>query len=557
MKTRLLVIGGLIVYIVSSVVYDQVRYFLVQKKANKKLKHRNSKTVLVEVPRTSKYVLSLSAQEIACSSIPSQEILNTYIHRVLKVARPLNLTAEEPFEDALSRLDSLPKGLLYKVPISFKDEIFQENCTSSGGVTWRLDEVNVFDSILVKLLRDQGAVPFVRGNAMQLMMWIETTNNIYGTSLNPWDPTRTPGGSSGGDAGLVASRCTPLAIGSDIAGSVRIPSAFCGVYGFKPGSYRVSYKECAGCYPDGDLIEELIRPSYGPMGRSVEDLALVLRSWWVPQLWEHDPYVFPLVFDEQQYQSTEKLKIGYFEYNEVFECAEVVKNVVRDSKNKLEQQGHTLVPFDTSMIRKGVELCLRVFMCMGGSHTLEGLKGERPAWPYFADWLESKVPFVSSLLLKLLDFSGHHQLAYLLNVPSSVSVSELNELVQEISEFKNQFIENWRIQGLDCVISPVWGLVAPQHTKTQMVIASLSYCFLWNLLDFPAGVVPVKLVEKGEDHYTSSLSDKVVEEAQCIMEGSVGLPVCLQVVSLPNKDETALKLMKALESTYNFHKYPL
>lgn len=79
-----------------------------------------------------------------------------------------------------------------------------------------------------------GGIIFVRTNIPQLGMAFESTNNIFGRAQNPWDKTRSPGGSSGGEGGMLASRCSVVGIGSDIGGSVRIPSAFCGVYGLKP-----------------------------------------------------------------------------------------------------------------------------------------------------------------------------------------------------------------------------------------------------------------------------------------------------------------------------------
>jgi Asp-tRNA(Asn)/Glu-tRNA(Gln) amidotransferase A subunit family amidase len=92
-------------------------------------------------------------------------------------------------------------------------------------------------------LKSAGALPLCRGNVPQIMMIPESVNRIYGRSRNPWNLRRTPGGSSGGDGALVAMRCVPLAICSDVAGSIRIPAAFCGVTGFKPTSTRVSNKE--------------------------------------------------------------------------------------------------------------------------------------------------------------------------------------------------------------------------------------------------------------------------------------------------------------------------
>ena len=85
------------------------------------------------------------------------------------------------------------------------------------------------DSLIVELLRKAGAIPLVTGNTIQLMMLYDCNNRIWGRTLNPWNLNRSPGGSSGGDAALVAMGCVPLAVASDVAGSIRIPACFSGV----------------------------------------------------------------------------------------------------------------------------------------------------------------------------------------------------------------------------------------------------------------------------------------------------------------------------------------
>jgi Asp-tRNA(Asn)/Glu-tRNA(Gln) amidotransferase A subunit family amidase len=89
------------------------------------------------------------------------------------------------------------------------------------------------DAPIVEIMKREGAIPMVRGNVPQLVYIMHSDNNIYGCSKNPFDDSRTCGGSSGGDAGLVGARCIPLAIGSDIGGSIRGPALMCGIYGFK------------------------------------------------------------------------------------------------------------------------------------------------------------------------------------------------------------------------------------------------------------------------------------------------------------------------------------
>jgi Asp-tRNA(Asn)/Glu-tRNA(Gln) amidotransferase A subunit family amidase len=128
------------------------------------------------------------------------------------------------------------------VPICIKEFISLEGSYSTAGLACRLRSRDSHDALIVQVLKDAGALPVVKGNVTQLMMLPESTNRIWGRSNNPHDRSRTPGGSSGGDAALVASGCVPLSVSSDVAGSIRIPASFCGVVGFKPSSLRLSGK---------------------------------------------------------------------------------------------------------------------------------------------------------------------------------------------------------------------------------------------------------------------------------------------------------------------------
>jgi len=133
---------------------------------------------------------------------------------------------------------------LWGVPISIKNCMNQKGACTDGGMACRLYKKDEADCLVVELLRDAGALPLVRGNVMQVMMLAESVNRIWGRTRNPWNLGRSPGGSSGGDAALVAMGCVPLSACADGAGSIRIPASFQGVVGFKPTSTRLSFKGC-------------------------------------------------------------------------------------------------------------------------------------------------------------------------------------------------------------------------------------------------------------------------------------------------------------------------
>jgi len=142
-------------------------------------------------------------------------------------------------------------------------------------------------------------------NVMQLMMLMESNNRIWGQACNPWDVQHTPGGSSGGDATLVASCSVPLALASDVAGSIHIPACFCGVMGFKPTTRCYSFQGTMRPRKDNLQGTHLVIPSaMGLIVQMVEDCAAFLWATLVPTLWNGSCDLPQLLFDENAYNTT-------------------------------------------------------------------------------------------------------------------------------------------------------------------------------------------------------------------------------------------------------------
>lgn len=164
----------------------------------------------------------------------------------------VNAISEEFYQEAYTTACAMMKEKndekdappLYGVPICVKDCMNMKGACTTGGMACRLHKKDEADCLTIELLRDAGAIPLCRGNVMQVMMLAESVNRIWGRTVNPWNLSRSPGGSSGGDAALVAMGCVPLSACADGAGSIRIPACFQGVIGFKPTSTRVSFKGC-------------------------------------------------------------------------------------------------------------------------------------------------------------------------------------------------------------------------------------------------------------------------------------------------------------------------
>jgi amidase len=176
-------------------------------------------------------------------------------------------------DEALARGESW--GPLHGVPITIKDIFDVRGLRNTAGYLPAKDNVSSTDATVTTRMLEAGAVILGKTNVPLLCYDWQCDSPIFGRTNNPWDVTRTPGGSTGGGAAAVAAGLTPLEIGSDAAGSIRIPSHFCGVYGLKPTEYRVSgagHGELPGGPPRG--LRHMV--SFGPLARSVGDLRLAL-----------------------------------------------------------------------------------------------------------------------------------------------------------------------------------------------------------------------------------------------------------------------------------------
>ncbi|NWH96637.1 VDHAP protein, partial [Tichodroma muraria] len=219
----------------------------------------------------------------------------------LEVNREVNCVTDfiHGCEDQLQKLKKQKeKGLLYGIPISIKDHINCKGHISSGGMVKFLGQVKEEDSIIVQVLKHQGGIPFVKTNIPQTMINYDCSNPIFGQTLNPLNPQKSPGGSSGGEGALIAGGGSVLGIGSDVAGSIRLPSSFCGLCGLKPTGNRIRYIPASVLFfhPPWRLP---VTGMLGPMARDVDSLALCMKALLCQEMFQLDPTVPPIPFNEQ------------------------------------------------------------------------------------------------------------------------------------------------------------------------------------------------------------------------------------------------------------------
>ena len=218
----------------------------------------------------------LSAVELrrllAAGEVSALEILDAHIDRIEKYDGVLNAIVTRCFDEARERAasDNLA-GPLAGLPVAHKDLTATAGLRTTYGSPLFADNVPAEDSLLVARIRAAGAVTIGKTNTPEFGAGSQTFNRVFGTTRNPYDTTRTCGGSSGGAAVALAARFLPIADGSDTGGSLRNPAAFCNVVGFRPSPGRVPFGwEEQGAWSD--------LGTQGPMARSVDDLALLLSA---------------------------------------------------------------------------------------------------------------------------------------------------------------------------------------------------------------------------------------------------------------------------------------
>ncbi|NWT35059.1 VDHAP protein, partial [Cardinalis cardinalis] len=219
----------------------------------------------------------------------------------LEVNREVNCVTDfiHGCEDQLQKLKKQKeKGLLYGIPISIKDHINCKGHISSGGMVKFLGQVKEEDSVIVQVLKHQGGIPFVKTNIPQTMINYDCSNLIFGQTLNPLNPEKSPGGSSGGEGALIAGGGSILGMGSDVAGSIRLPSSFCGLCGLKPTGNRISASNCGSAHGDRPFVLA-VTGVLGPMARDVDSLALCMKALLCQEMFQLDPSVPPIPFNEQ------------------------------------------------------------------------------------------------------------------------------------------------------------------------------------------------------------------------------------------------------------------
>lgn len=435
------------------------------------------------------------------------------------------------------------QGVLHGLPITIKENIDVTGHDSTMGLRHRQGHPASSDAVTVQLVKQQGAVILGKTNVPQLLLAQESENIIWGITHNPWQLGRSPGGSSGGEAAAIASGQTPLGIGTDIGGSIRIPCHFCGIAGLKPTVDRWSNRGSQ----TGVAGQELVRAQMGPMARTVGDLALLMRAIDPLLVSQLDPAVPPLPFADPSTVSLQGLRIGVYDHDGFLAPNAAIRRAVHEAKAALHAAGATVVDF----VPPEPEL-MYVWLAgisSDGGKTLQAALGADPVVRQLKDTMRiAQLPGLArSALTKIMAVKGDHKLAKLLGSLGEKSVATFWQLTNQRTLLRRMEFDAWNAAQLDAVICPPHALPAmPLGTSGDLTL-SLSYAFRYVMLNFPAGIVPVTRVKNDE---TERRDPKDRLERRCAESelDATGMPVGVQVVARPWREDVALAVMQAIET---------
>lgn len=457
---------------------------------------------------------SLSAVQIAelvrKRSVSPVEIVEAHLAQIERLNPELNafvqVDAERAVEAARSAAQSVSSGHeigpLHGVPVSIKSSIEVAGLRCEAGTKLRVGHVAQTDAPLVRRLRAAGAIVLGTTNTPEFLMAWETDNLLYGRTNNPWDLTRTSGGSSGGEAAAIASGCSAGGVGSDGGGSVRVPAHFCGICGLKPTPGRIP---ATGHYPQSVGPFALLGV-VGPMTRTIADLKLLIEVLQGPDIGDPSAAPVPVHWPEWSLKNASaKPRIGYFEDDGRTPVTAETRAAVRKSVDLLKKAGFEVEPFCPDGLDKARELWWKFFGVAGAmllGPILKGREGELSRiLTEFNDWVAQEPPHTAQSLLntwiqrdmvRMLVFEQMRRFPVLLCPVASVPAFKHGE-------------RNWQIEGKDVHYLDAW-----------------SYCEWFNVLGMPGVVVPM------------SKSDG-------------GLPIGVQIVTQPWQEELALSVAEHLE----------
>ncbi|UKZ71116.1 uncharacterized protein TrAtP1_012079 [Trichoderma atroviride] len=496
-------------------------------------------------------ITSLAPQEIITLAserkISAQEVVQAFLERAVIAQNLTNCLTELLPQRAISQAieldgrlldNSTSLGPLHGLPVSIKSHIGIANRPLSSGycAPFHSRPHPDADALVVQILTRAGAIVHARTTEPQSMMQLECASNLYGVTTNPYSNIlMSSGGSSGGEAALIALRGSVLGVGSDVGGSIRVPAAACGIYGLKPTSFRVPTTGWSSTPPGADPIVTVL----GPMSVNLEGLETFMRVVTAAEPWHIEPAIIPLSWRAVDITpSREKpLRLGILWHDEVVKPHPPITRALRELVDKVNKIPHVeVVNFPPYKHDEAWAIASSLYFTDGGEADLAVMaESGEPLLP-LTEWIIKDNPGVKKL-----------------------SRDELEYWLEEREEFRMEYSQHWNKTGVfnkalgawentvDAIICPVAPGVATKHNTAKY----WTYTAVWNLLDYPALAFPVGKVDKTIDvkeNRKRFMSDLEKENWKLYRpELFHDMPVGLQMVGRRFDDEKVIAILKFLE----------
>ncbi|MBD2006942.1 MULTISPECIES: amidase [Cyanophyceae] len=494
------------------------------------------------------------AQKIAAVELSASEVVEAHIQRIQEVNPRLNAVIIPLFEQARSQAKAADEarsrgetlGLLHGVPITIKESFDVAGTVSNMGIS-ALSQTPKQDAPLVKRLQEAGAIILGKTNVAQLLALNESDNPIYGRTLNPWNLERSPGGSSGGEAAIIAALGSCLGLGSDIGGSVRMPAHACGICSLKPTSSRLSMVGHVPLLPGQEAI--LAQP--GPMARTVADLNLAMKVLAAPGQEAFDPSIPPVPWREPSDVKLENLRIAFFTDNDIITPSPAMRRAVREAALSLEKRGAIVEEWTPPDLLKALQLYLQLYGADGGVTSKRQL-GNSKRHPQINQTLQTvSLPKpLFKMSAAIYEWLGQRLMAKLSPYMGEVSVSEYWRGIDERSRYRAAFMAALDGAQFDAILCPPCALAALTHGSGYFLLNDATYTIPYNLLGMPAGVVAATRVRPGEESDRVPSKQLSEQTASKVEQGSVGLPVGVQVAARHWREDIVLAVMAAIEEHF-------
>ncbi|EPQ53514.1 amidase signature enzyme [Gloeophyllum trabeum ATCC 11539] len=487
--------------------------------------------------------------DVQAGQLSPSDVLVAYGKKALKAQAANKCLTEVMIDKAELWAEGCNRqGPLAGMPVSLKDMFYVAGYDSCIGYASWVGRRAQADSPLVTLLRRAGAVPYVKTNIPITLMSFEAGNDLFGQTENPHKKGYSAGGSSGGEASLLAYGGSRIGIGTDIAGSVRVPSHYSGTYTVKCSPTRFIGHNTAESFSG----QEGVRAVASPMARTLEDLEYFWKAIMSMKPWEYDHNVVELpwrAFD----LSEKKLKFGVMLSDGVVTPSPACKRALETVVKTLQNNGYQVVPINPPRPYEGYEIgaqlvgdsCAMSFEhIMTGESNDPGMAQARTMWD-LPRWVKRLYGFY------LRYVRGDDLYAHVVENWHPKTAQEHFATVARREAYRAKWFDFWQETGLDFILTVPNAMPAVPHGGMRDAFTNCIYTFLWNVLEYTAGVLPVTHVDRDLDGLKPGFKAGNMIEKGAYKHYNAdkmhGLPVGVEIVGRRLEEEQVLEGMKLIE----------